>query len=282
VADFAAWAELLDEIAPRFSQNWGKCGQRMGCTEGIGTFSDAIAPEPYFKDEWAQLQADAFLLDDKNGHYPPNASYGAVLLAFPLNGSYSGPWVAHTTYTYEAIDGLFRHNAHDSAIHLATEHIRDMQRTYGWTTFPEAWSAKGGPWGDQWYNWGSCVSTVMVLERLAGVDYSATERAANATTDGILTVRDFLPPDWEHADVKVPLGAGQWVHILVKRVGTKGKQITVSGNPFGALRLQPALGSRHLVSAVPHGGNTEPSGQRVGWEFVDSAAKAASVTVTWA
>jgi hypothetical protein len=53
-------------------------------------------------------------------------------------------------YTYEAIDGLFRHNVHDSAIKLATEHIRDMQRTFGWTIFPEAWSKLGGPWGDQW------------------------------------------------------------------------------------------------------------------------------------
>jgi len=157
-----------------------------------------------------------------------------------------------------------------------------MQRTYGWTTFPEAWSAKGGPWGDQWYNWGSCVSTVMVLERLAGVDYSVTEQAANATANGILTVRDFLPPDWERADVQVPLGAGQWAQVLVERVHPKAKRITVSGNPFGALRLQPALGSQHLVSAVPHGGITEPSGQRVGWEFVGSAAKAASVIVTWA
>ena len=34
---------------------------------------------------------------------------------------------------------------------LATEHVRDMQRTFGWTIFPEAWSLLGGPWGDQWY-----------------------------------------------------------------------------------------------------------------------------------
>ena len=59
--------------------------------------------------------------------------------------------VAHTTYTYEAIEGLFRHNAQAAAIQLATEHVRDMQRTFGWTIFPEAWSLLGGPWGDQWY-----------------------------------------------------------------------------------------------------------------------------------
>ena len=57
----------------------------------------------------------AFLMDDVTGHYPPNASYGGILLAFALNASSvvagtSGPWVAHTTYTYEAIEGLFRHN----------------------------------------------------------------------------------------------------------------------------------------------------------------------------
>ena len=26
----------------------------------------------------------------------------------------------------------------------------------------------GGPWGDQWYNWGSPVAVNLVLERLAG------------------------------------------------------------------------------------------------------------------
>ena len=280
--DATAWSQLLADTAPQFAKHWGRCGHRMGCEESVNQFSTALAPEPYFKDEWAQLQADAFLLNDKTGYYPPNASYGAVLLAFPLNSTYTGPWVAHTTYTYEAIDGLIRHNVHDSAIQLATEHVRDMQRTYGWTTIPEAWSAKGGPWGDQRYHWGSCVSTVMVLERLAGVDYSATERAANATAHGVLTVRDFLPPDWERVDVEVPLGGGHWAQVSVRRVWKKAKRITVSGNPFGALRLQPALGSKHLVSAVPHGGITEPSGERVGWEFVGPAAKEASVTVTWA
>ena len=52
-------------------------------------------------------------------------------------------------YTYEAIDGLFRHDVYDDAVALTTGHIRDMQRTYGFTIFPEAWSKLGGPWGDQ-------------------------------------------------------------------------------------------------------------------------------------
>ena len=75
-------------------------------------------------------------------YFPPNASFGAVLLAKPLNTTAAkvGPWVAHTTYSYEAIEGLFRHNAREAAVALATGHVRDMQRTFGWTIFPEAWS----------------------------------------------------------------------------------------------------------------------------------------------
>lgn len=63
------------------------------------------------------------------GYYPPNASFGATLLAKPLNTTGTiGPWVAHTTYTYEAIEALFRHNAQDAAIKLATEHVRNSIR----------------------------------------------------------------------------------------------------------------------------------------------------------
>ena len=169
-----------------------------------------------------------------------------------------------------------------AAIKLATGHIRDMQRTYGWTIFPEAWSLLGGPWGDQWYNWGSCVSTVMTLERLAGVSYSAFDRAPGATADGVFTVRDFLPDDWARADVRVPLGDGKWVVVAVERVSAKSKRITVSGNPFGALALQPSLGSKQLVKAEPAQHTVEDSGDRVDWLFVGTAAQGASVTVEWA
>lgn len=67
---------------------------------------------------------------------------------------------------YEAIEGLFRHEVHDDAIALTSGHIRDMQRTYGWTIFPEAWSSKGGPWGDQWSVCAPCAS----LRALVAVD----------------------------------------------------------------------------------------------------------------
>jgi hypothetical protein len=284
--DAKGWLQLLDSQVPFFRKAWGTCGNRLGCGEGIVQFSNALAPAPYFDDEWAQIQADSYLLDPVSGYYPPNSSFGAVLLAKPLNTTATkiGPWVAHTTYTWEAIDGLFRHNAHNAAIKLATEHVRDMQRTFGWTIFPEAWSLLGGPWGDQWYNWGSCVSTVMTLERLAGVSYSSADRAPGASASGVLTVRDFLPDDWARVDVRVPLGGGKWAVVAVERTGEQSKRITVSGNPFGALKLQPALGSKRLTKAEPAGSTTESSGDvgRVDWLFVGAAARDATVTVEWA
>jgi hypothetical protein len=98
--DAAGWAAVLASTAPWFRKAWGICGSRMGCQNSIVAFMDSVAPEPYFDDEWADIQAQAFLLNDVTGHYPPNASYGAVLLAAPLNESTpdTGPWIAHTTY----------------------------------------------------------------------------------------------------------------------------------------------------------------------------------------
>ena len=183
-----------------------------------------------------------------------------------------------------------------------------MQRSFGFTIFPEAWSLLGGPWGDQWYNWGrsrvwqlmslqliiiavthvaccttgSCVATVMTLERLAGVSYSSTDRAAGAAAGGVLTVRDFMPDGWERVDVRLPLGGGQWARVSVERTGEHSKRITVSDNPFGGLALQPALGSKTLTKAEPVGYKTETSGDRVAWLFVGDAATAAAVHVEWA
>ena len=122
----------------------------------------------------------------------------------------------------------------------------------------------------------------MTLERLAGVRYSAVDRAPGATADGILTVRDFMPDDWARADVRVPLGGGKGAVVAIERVSATSKRITVSGNPLGALALQPSLGSKKLVKAEPEGSTTEATGERVDWLFVGAAAETASVTVQWA
>ena len=74
--DAKKWLQLLDSQIYWFRKNWGQCGNRLGCSEGVVSFSDAMAPSPYFDDSWAQLQADSFLLDNINGYYPPNASFG--------------------------------------------------------------------------------------------------------------------------------------------------------------------------------------------------------------
>ena len=105
--------------------------------------------------------------------------------------------------------------------------------------------------------------------------------AKGADDDGVFTVRDFLPDDWERADVRVPLGGDTWVVVAVERIGENSKRITVSGNPLGALVLQPALGSKNLVRGEPAGFSIEGSGDRVDWSFVGKDAAAASVIVQW-
>lgn len=283
--DASGWTALYERYGPQFEKSWGICGDRYTCNDGINSYSSAFVLPPYGSDERAALQAKQFLMNSVTGHFPPNASFGAILLATPMNETTpaTGPWIAHTTYTYEAIDGLFRHDVHDYAVELTTGHIRDMQRTYGWTIFPEAWSVRGGPWGDQWYNWGSCASVSLVLERLCGVDYTAVDRAPNATSDGILTVRDALPDDWAEATVGVPMAAGTMVTVTLERVNATAKMISVKGNPLGALRIQPWVGAQHTVlSASPLGWAKElPAGNRLGWTFVGEAAQNATVIVVW-
>jgi hypothetical protein len=283
-SDAEEWLTLYNESASLYSKKWGRCGTRYSCDDSIVSYGSAQVAAPYVTDERAAAQSKAFLMNDVTGHFPPNASYGAILLATPLNESTpsTGPWIAHTTYTYEAIDGLFRHDVYNDAVQLATGHIRDMQRTYGFTIFPEAWSVLGGPWGDQWYNWGSCASINLVLDRLCGVDYTATERAPGAAADGILTIRDSLPEDWARAAVVIPMANGIRVNITVARLNATAKRITVHNNPLGALRLEPWIGKmRKVLSVSPPGAIAEKAGNRLDWLFVGADAKQQSVVVVW-
>jgi hypothetical protein len=41
--DAADWVQLLNSTRPWFRKNWGQCGERLGCAEGIVGFSDAMA-----------------------------------------------------------------------------------------------------------------------------------------------------------------------------------------------------------------------------------------------
>ena len=273
--DARDWTQLLQATAPQFSKQWGVHGQCWGGTSkaavnSIGQFASALAPEPYMKDEWAATAAERWLLNSEYGMFPPNASWGSVPLASPLNDTHPGPWLSHTTGAAEAMEGLFRHNAGHAAINLTLEHINAMQRDFGYTIFPEAWDRAGGPWGDQWYLWGIPVGTLLPLERLVGGTYSKV--------DDVLTVRDHLPPGWASARVKVPVPrSDEWITITVERQGEDGKRINVQGNTYGTLKLEPWLEGRALKSAAPPG-YTEDAGHAA-WSFSGLGAKNACTTV---
>lgn len=112
------------------------------------------------------------------------------------------------------------------------------------------------------YNWGSFVATLLPLERLAGVTFSASTKVTGADKLGVLTVCDNMPKTWGRASVRVPVSSNmvemlridsnglgvaeakgtattQWIEIEVLRLNATAKQITVLNNPFGALNLQP-------------------------------------------
>ena len=151
--DAAAWAAVLARNAPFFSNQWGRKSPSVwGANLGsIGAFTSAVAPEPYFNDSWAEAGAEKWLLNSEYGFYPPNATFGAVPLSFPINATNgNNPWLTCSPETSVAIDGLFRHQVGKAAVNLTLGHIGAMQRDFGWTVFPESWDHDGGLWGDQW------------------------------------------------------------------------------------------------------------------------------------
>jgi len=305
--DAAQWNQVIqDRAIPQYKKAWGMSGVGFGNDIGgaITNFFDLLAPEPLCKDEWATESADAWLLNSNYGFYPPNKTYGAPLLAQALNESKVQPWVAHTTGAGEVSEGLFRHYAADQAINLTLSHIGSMQRDYGFTIFPEAWDSTGKPWGDQWYNWGSFVATLLPLERLAGVTFSASTKVTGADKLGVLTVCDNMPKTWGRASVRVPVSSNmvemlridsnglgvteakgtattQWIEIEVLRLNATAKQITVLNNPFGALNLQPWAEGNDVKASSPAGGSKNSPPGHVGWQFLGAAAASKTVTITW-
>jgi len=186
-------------------------------------------------------------------------------------------WLTHTTGAVEAIDAMFIHND-PNALNVTLSHLYAMQRDYGWTVYPEAWNRNGGLWGDQWYLWGVPLGIQITLERLMGIDINRVEKDPAAQADGILTVRDHAPDDWETAHARVPESSGAWIDVqLAVSADGKTKTIKVADNTAGTLLMQPWLGGRKLVSATP--GNYTVEKGHVCWKFVDAAAKSVTVTV---
>lgn len=186
------------------------------------------------------------------------------------------------------IDGLYRHHAGEAANNITLGHIHAMQRQFGFTIFPEAWDAAGLGWGDQWYNWGSVISTLLPLENIAGVTYSLVERAPNASADVVLTICDYMPmdsPNLNAVNVSVPIklrGSTDptWVDVRVYISG-RTKYVEVTNNPLGALRVQPWLGGRLFQGAAPKPFMQETPRGHVGWEFTGESARTQSVKVWW-
>lgn len=287
--DVQKWEKLITENVLRFNKSWQLGGQgAFGTNLGhLADFTHLVYDG--FPDQWAEDSARLWLLNSEYGFMPPNDTWAAPLAAHALNSSEAmagwsdDPWLAHSTFTWETTDGLYRHHVGEAANAITLGHIRAMQRTYGFTVFPEAWDAAGLPWGDQWYNWGGVMGTLLPLEGVAGVSYTLVKKTQNASKYGILTVCDNLPGTWTHVNVSVPIRPSPehalvWVGINIQQNAQK-KTITVSNNPLGTLQVQPWLQGKSLKSAEPSGFQQNWPRGHIGWQFTGDSAKHQSVTV---
>jgi len=156
--DFRTWNASFAINDQRIKKSYR---QGQGYFQALGALDDytrlVYAGIP---DEWAEESVKLWLLNSDYGFMPPNDTWAAPLAAASINSSKAaaawqggGPWLAHSTFLWETVDGLYRHHAGEAANTIALGHTKAMQRTYGFTIFPEAWDAAGLPWGDQWYIW---------------------------------------------------------------------------------------------------------------------------------
>ena len=58
--DATDWMQLLNSTSLFFRKNWGQCGERLGCDEGIVSFSDAMAR--WMKTRFPRMSCSSFVL----------------------------------------------------------------------------------------------------------------------------------------------------------------------------------------------------------------------------
>jgi len=196
-------------------------------------------------DAWARAMVSRWVMNTETGFFGP-----VPLDVRPPTAPENGVFAVSTISTWLAVEGMFRHGCDAEAVACALGHLRGMVREHGYPVAPECWDPDYRPWGSMYYNWDGAVIP-LILERLAGVQYSLPDRT--------FTVSDHLPDAWRYVEVRVPIvldGKTAWTRVRIDReaAGGKGratKTVTVEDCPLKTVLVEPWLEDRACLASEP-------------------------------
>jgi len=265
-ADVTHWRQTISLstnawLNPQWQQN-GVTNYFVG--SGPTTFDwtgMAYMRNDYFPENWAQLMTRYWAADATRGFF------GTV----PLTTRARTNWASVDTYfasapdaNYFCIIGMYRHHVGTNANVCGLGHILNYNYSSQWgiPVAPEAYNSSFHANGDEYSNF-NAGKLLLFLEGMAGLDYSVP--------DGYFTVSETMPSQWRFMEVKVPViqsGQTNWIDVLVNRTNLANgiqKTVTVTGNPFATLNIQPWLEEKTLSNA-PGGYTNSPTGH-IGYTF---------------
>jgi len=215
----------------------------------------------YFPEEWAYRMTAHWAMDSQKGFFWEIPLSTAALQDFD---QISNVFTSTPDTNYYAILGMYNCHVGRNANRIALTHLKKYNMHWGIPIAPEAWSKVPAPWGDQYSNF-NAGKILLILEGMAGLEYSLPQST--------LTVCDSMPEQWSSMEVRIPMkvdGRTCWPRVRYQRKELGGivrKTISVSGNPFAHLKIQPWL-EEGTVHTAPAGYATENQGRNhIGYRF---------------
>ena len=132
--------------------------------------------------------------------------------------------------------------------------------------------------GDQYSNF-NAGKPLLILEGIGGLSYSVQEDS--------FTFADNLPKNWTFMEYRVPVQqkAGSpvtWVKARADRVvegASVKKTVTVEGNPFTHLVVQPWAEDSQVTGSRPTGGDADAAPGHQSWTFNGHASAIIELTL---
>ncbi len=271
-ADVEHWQAMRPAMLRRFRSPWQ--GQWPHYYAGKGTrhkdiwhLASMMCRE--MPDRWAREMVDRWVMNAEEGFLGP-----VPLDVRPADAPENDVFAVSTISTWLAVEGMFRHGCDAEAVCCTLGHLKGMVRDYGFPVAPECWDPEYKPWGSMYYNWDGAMN-VLLLQRIAGIEYSIPDRS--------FTVTDHLPRTWRYVETITPIvdgGKTHWVRVRVVRTAhgsTPRKRLSVEGCPMQTLTLRPWLEGRRLISANHATSDPTEEGHA---EFRFTAAGETSVEMT--
>lgn len=219
-ADIAHWEAFRPGFRKSFLSNWQAYAPNYMARKGepwmdIWQLNSLLCED--MPRDWAHAMSKHWIMNSERGFLGP-VSVRIRPPQHPPNGVFR----VSTISSWLVIEGMFRQGLNRDAVLLTLNHIKAMNKDYGFPVAPECWEPNDKPWGSLYYAWDGPI-TDLLLKRIAGIRYSVLDKT--------FSVNPQVPEAWRFLHVKTPVevdGKVNWVDLRVE-----GGEVKLTDVPAG-------------------------------------------------